>query len=513
MPAWAATRVGLLALALAVLMVSPSASAQQQSADYVVRSVGPQNLALDPPQLPSIAGFTRQAALRKIVRTTVGTVEVARMVELEAFDEFVGGDGRLQTWAQRQRRNPVAVVLTDGKFTLSDIAAATSPDLFEMTAAGVYLARVPVLVKHSATLVIDRQVRRLKLSRQGGAFLVNDGRLFIVDSELIAWDEQRQAPARYVSKKSFRPFLVSWGGSQTYLINSRFISLGYGASKSYGISFSQYSKGSKRHLVRSRPTGWIIDSHFDDLLYGFYCYEADDVAIIGSTYANNIVYGIDPHDRSERLIIAKNTAYGTKERHGIIVSREVNNSWIFDNESFDNTGSGIMLDRQSTGNVVANNKVHGNGSDGVTVYESPKNLLYANESIGNHAHGFRVRNSVGIKLYENIAVANRYTGINGHVRDLGGQERDLQLDPYDTQVSMVVVGGKLIHNGGGPIAIDQPISIELFNVDMLAPAAGTGVQMSGVLGEHLHTVLDLMVRQKRAVIIEPNDNVVRQVDG
>jgi len=497
---------------IAVLMpLTAGAAVANEFDSYVVRAVEPTGLSMPEPTLPDITGFTRESALNKIVRRRPGEISIRRMVDLIEFDEFVGRDGRLATWAERQRRNPVAIVLEGGLIRMSDILSAVEPYQLEAE-DGVYTLRLPLLVSASATLLIDDSVQSLRLSQQAGAFLVNDGRLFVTDTEVVAWDEENEAPAAYVKKKRFRPFLIAWGGSETYLLSSRFVNLGYGATKSYGISFSQYTKSVPRHKTRARPTGWILDSTFDGLLYGFYCYEADDVVIVNNVYENSVIYGIDPHDRSNRLIIARNTAYGTKERHGIIVSREVNDSWIFRNESYDNTGSGIMVDRQSTGNIVAYNKVHGNGSDGITIYESPENLLYANQSIGNRAHGYRVRNSVGIKLYENRAIANAYTGINGHVRTLNDPTRDLQLDPYDTRISMVVVGGRLIHNGGGPISIDQPVSVELYDVDMFAPANATGVEMSGVLGEHLPEVLDVMIRQRQAVVIEP-DNIQRRVDG
>ncbi len=502
---------GALCIAVSLLGAAPALGAQQASG-YVVRSVEPSNLAMSPPELPDVSGYTREAALNKIVRRSPGEVRLQRMVERVEFDEFVGSDGRLATWAQRQRQNPIAIVLSGGLFRLSDVQRAVDAYQLEVSGQGIYTLRLPLLIAASATLLIDGSVRSLRLSQQAGAFLVNDGRLFVADSEIVAWNETAGAPAAYVDKRHFRPFMVSWGGSETFLLNSRFVHLGYGGTKSYGITFSQYSKSVDRHRHRRRPTGWILDSTFEGLLYGFYCYEADDVVIVNNTYKNSVVYGIDPHDRSNRLIIARNTAFGTQKRHGIIVSREVNNSWVFRNESYDNTGSGIMVDRQSTGNIVAYNKVHGNGSDGITIYESPDNLLYANQSIGNEAHGYRVRNSVGIKLYENRAIANAYTGINGHIRTLNDPTRDLSLDPYDTRISMVVVGGRLIHNGGGPISIDQPVSVELYDVDMFAPANNTGVQMSGVLGQHLPEVLDVMIRQRQAVVIEP-DNARRKVDG
>src|SRR3546814_2641288 len=82
--------------------------------------------------------------------------------------------------------------------------------------------------------------------------------------------------------------------------------------------------------------------------------------------------------RSRRLIIAGNKAHDTKEKHGIIVSREVDDSWIINNQAYDNALSGIVIDRNSVNNVVAHNRVYRNHADGITIYESPKTLIWQN---------------------------------------------------------------------------------------------------------------------------------------
>jgi poly(beta-D-mannuronate) C5 epimerase len=239
------------------------------------------------------------------------------------------------------------------------------------------------------------------------------------------------------------------------------------------------------------------------MYYGFYCYEARDVVIKGNTYRDNVVYGIDPHDRSHGLIIADNSVYGTQKKHGIIISREVNDSWIFNNRVYDNKLSGLVIDRNSVNNLIAFNEIYRNYSDGITVYESPDNLLWGNRIIGNRRHGIRVRNSVNIRMYENLSISNGLTGIYGHIKDLSDTDRNIALDPFDTEVSMQVVGGRLAGNGSGPLSIDSPLSVELYRVDLLAPTKSTGISFSGVLGERQEEILDLLVRQQKAVLIDP----------
>jgi poly(beta-D-mannuronate) C5 epimerase len=223
----------------------------------------------------------------------------------------------------------------------------------------------------------------------------------------------------------------------------------------------------------------------------------------GNTYRDNIVYGIDPHDRSERLIIAENTVFGTKKKHGIIISREVNNSWLINNKSYDNKLSGLVLDRNSVNNLVAYNEIYQNHSDGITVYESSDNLIWGNQVLANQRHGIRLRNSTNIRLYENLSAGNKLSGVYGHIKDLSNTDRNIELDPFDTQVSMIVVGGKLAGNGSAPLSIDSPLSVELYRVELLAPSKSSGISFAGILGEKQDEILDLMVRRGKAVLIDP----------
>jgi poly(beta-D-mannuronate) C5 epimerase len=195
--------------------------------------------------------------------------------------------------------------------------------------------------------------------------------------------------------------------------------------------------------------------------------------------------------------------YGTQKKHGIIISREVDDSWIINNKTYDNKLSGIVLDRNSVRNLVAYNEVYQNHADGITIYESSDNLLWGNKVLNNARHGIRLRNSTNIRLYENISAANGLTGIYGHIKDLSNTDRNVALDPFDTEVSMIVVGGKLAANGSSPLSIDSPLSVELYRVEMLAPSKSTGISFAGILGERQDEILDLMVRRKLAVLIDP----------
>jgi mannuronan 5-epimerase len=509
------SRLGLAALVAALCGGAHAASqkpapanqkAPEQAKEYVVRAVPGDGLTLAPPKLPDLRGFTSQAVLEMVPTKPRGQAVIKRMVEVTTLREFVGGGvGRLREWAARQTQNPRVIVIEHGVMTPADLVKAVGKEHFEQTAPGVYVLRLPLLVGRDASFHIDGKTKEFRLSLERGAFLANDGKLFITGTRLLGWREQENQPATFRSEQEFRPYLISWGGAKLYIADSYVAHLGYEASKAYGVSISQYSPHMDAMLKQPRPTGWILHSEFVDNWYAFYCYEADDIAIIGNTYRDNIMYGIDPHDRSKRLIIAGNLVSGTKKKHGIIISREVNDSWIIGNRVLASKLSGIVIDRNSTNNVVAYNEVTKNATDGITIYESSNNLLWGNRAIGNARHGFRMRNSVDIRLYDNVAVANALSGIYGHIKDLTGTDRDLKLDPFELNISMIIVGGRLIFNGSGPVTIDRPLSTELYNVELLAPSKKVGIQMTGVLGRHQLEILDILVRQRKAALIEPAD--------
>lgn len=501
----------LLASAAAFATVEPAAPAKpatvakelQQAKTYTVSSAPTAPLELAKPKLPDVSGYTAEAIAAKIVRSKAGKISVRRMMQEDALKDFIGGDNKMAEWVVRQHGIPQAIFVDDGYMNLKDLAKKVPKQYFSETSPGVFLSRLPIVVGRHGILEIDKQTQELRLSQEGGAFLVNDGQLFVRDTKITGWREKDNGPATFNSPKEFRPFLLSWGGTETYIANSKIASFGYANSKSYGVSISQYTPNMAKVLKRPEPTGWIVGSEFSDMWYGFYCYETRDFVVKGNTYKDNIVYGIDPHDRSHGLIIADNTVYGTKKKHGIIISREVNDSFIFNNRSYDNKLSGLVIDRNSVNNLIAHNEIYQNHTDGITLYESADNLLWGNKVISNRRHGIRIRNSVNIRLYENVAMANGLTGVYGHIKDLSNTDRDIKLDPFDAQVSLIVVGGELAANGSGPLSIDSPLSVELYRVSMLAPTKSSGISFTGILGERQDEILDLLVRQQKAVLIDP----------
>jgi poly(beta-D-mannuronate) C5 epimerase len=491
-------------------------AAQPLVQNYLVLAGTPKDLkrlATNAPKLPDLSPYTVEAAQRKIVRTPTGHASVSSMLTELSFSSFKGHDERLREWAMRQSSLPKVISISGGYMTPRDLKRELPPQYFDEPEKGVFVARLPIDIKPGATLHIGEDVKDFRLSFDRGAFLVNEGKLFITGSRLEGWNEAKRGPSEYRDKHEFRPFIVSWAASETYIVKSVVAHLGFAATKAYGVSISQFSPKLEPVFKRPRPTGWLLDSEFFDNWYGFYCYEADDVVILRNNYHDNIKYGIDPHDRSRRLIIAENKTSGTKEKHGIIVSREVNDSFIFNNKSFENELSGIVVDRSSVNNVVAHNEVYRNRADGITVYESPNTLLWQNLVVGNYRHGIRVRNSIDADLRDNVAIGNGLSGIYGHIKNLNETGRNLRLDPFSQTISMTVVGGMLVSNGSGPVTIDQPLSLELYDVDFRRPARDLGIRLTGVLGKYQEQVLDILMRRKLPVVVRPATGAATEASG
>lgn len=473
-------------------------------ARYRITSADAETQAFVPPVLPDLAPYTPANMARRIARRPQGVISVASLLNEPGFKSLTSAVGQgLSELATRQQDGLRAIFIEHGHVGLPELARYLPSGLFEQTAPGIFVARLPILVRHGATLELGPAVKTLRLSQERGAMLAVEGTLYVHDSAIIGWSEAANAPARFRHEREFRPFIVGWGGAKLYIADSRIAHLGYASTKAFGLSLSQYSTTVAQRKIWARPTGWFLNNEITDLWYGFYTWEADDVVLRGNRFHANIQYGIDPHDRSRRLIIAENIASGTRRKHGIIISRDVDDSYIIGNRSFENRLSGIVLDRQCSNNVIAHNLTYRNQSDGIVLSESPDNLVWNNLSTGNLHHGIRLRNATGIRIQDSSAIANGLAGIYGVARDLAGTGRDLHEDPYRAAMSMQISGGQLSANGSGPINLDDPDRVSIHAVDLRTPQRELGYRLGGALLPFQIEVLDLLLRQKRVAILGP----------
>lgn len=461
------------------------------------------------PELPDISQYTYDNVISRKndwMRREQGDVVVDKMFDSDVLHDFTAGE-RATEWAKRQTSFPKAIYIRDGFVTLEQMAEALQDTPYFEKQENHCIIRLPLVVEHSGALDLENDYcQQVRFSQDRGSFLAVSGVLFVLDTELIAWNEEHQKSALFKNKKEFRPFLVTWTGSELYIANSTITSFGYHKSKSYGLSVANYSESILHKWEEKNPIAWIIDSTFIDMYYGFYCYDSDNLVVLRNTYIDNVVYGIDPHDYSNNLIIAYNEVSGTKLKHGIIVSREVSNSWIFNNKSYDNKLSGFVLDRKSSNNVVANNVSLNNGSDGITFYESDDNLVYNNEVMGNRKHGIRARNSTNIHLQNNKVVANGGYGVYGHVKNLDATPRDFKLDPYTYAVSMTLNGDILAANDSGAVHIDKQNSIAMRDLELRFSKSGYQTYFGGSLESFHNQIIEALLLEKKVAVVRAVDN-------
>jgi len=401
-------------------------------------------------ELPDISSYSVENVLKQVPTDRSGVAQIIPTQDEPILSETFRKD-RMKGFQERQGSESTQVIeLRGGAITLGEVARQLDDENVLSIEDGVATLRLPILVKNDATLIIDGQTTpEVRLSTARGAFIANAGNLYILQTKVTSWNQKKSQPSEFQNKKEFRPFISSYIRSSTYLAGSSFHHLGYHAPTSYGISLSSQPEREDPSKINEWPTGVIVGNTFHGIYYGFYSYEARGVAIVNNVYEDCILYGIDPHDRSTELIIAKNTTRGTRERHGIIGSRGISNSFIFDNASYANAGSGIMLDRRCFENVICDNKVFSNGQ-GIAIYESFSNVIADNLVVGNTKSGIRARNSSEILVLGNEVVANGDYGLEFSAKRLKDHKKRAERgDTYDQSVRVSIFDNVISGNQGG----------------------------------------------------------------
>jgi parallel beta-helix repeat protein len=374
---------------------------------------------------------------------------------------LLGLDGQDRLVSRQKNTVSRVIMLKGGIFDLRSIVERIRVDIDPSEVLNIKdriaTLRLPILIGHDAELVIsDAEIDELRLSTERGAFINSGGKLFMVGTEMSGWSETKAAPQYlvYKNKYDFRPFIAAWSGTGTYAADMTFRMMGSSQPKSYGMSVTS---GPKRlqgaQDAYPAPTSVMVDSTFDNLYYGFYSYESGGVELIGNEYVDNIVYGPDPHDRSRGYRLAYNTAYGTHEKHGLIISREVDDAYFIGNLTFENKGAGIMLDRESIGAMIYANTGFANQQDGLALFESDCSVVVANDFSGNRLSGIRVRNSRDAFVQGNDLRNNIRAGVEVYTSHLekavSGKTRDFGYDPYWPETTAQVAGNHIEGNSFG----------------------------------------------------------------
>ncbi len=331
-------------------------------------------------------------------------------------------------------RDTVVVAGSEGA-TLGAVAAALErPDLLAEIAPGEWLLSTSVEIGPGASLEIaGPEVRWLKLRSDDTGFVsikARGGRLVIADTCVSSWDPGRQQVDENIADG--RSFVLARDGSWMAIYRSRLHHLGYQANESYGLAWRLAGTG-----------GEIIDSELAHNFYGLYSYQVQGLVIRGNVVRNSVLYGIDPHTESNRLliednvahhngkhgiilaegcsdsIVRNNTAYAN-ELHGIVLYSGSNNNLLEGNTSYNNGLQGINLNGVVNSRVV-DNTVYANGQDGIGVGQgSSDNLIAANVVRSNRDHGIYLYSEAhGNRIEENHVSDNGRYGI--YVKSTGNR--------------------------------------------------------------------------------------------
>ena len=432
-------------------------------------------------QLPSLSQYTVEHVASLAPSNYDGKVNLRLASDIRLLDEAFRNKRGEDLRRRQGTEDAQAIIIDEGAVSLSMLCKEID-DRYAVNLDGEVTLSLPLMIGPGATLVIDgSQTPVVRLSTDSGAFIANAGQLHCTGAKVTSWSASDEGPTRFENKSDFRPFIASYVRSETYATGSQFEHLGFAAPTAYGFSLSSHPERELGPVRDDWPMGMIVDCEFRGLYYGFYSFEARDVAIVGNLYDGCIVYGIDPHDRSVRLIIARNETTGTVEKHGIIGSRDVSHSVIFDNESHHNHGAGIMLDRNCEHNLVVNNRVYNNGQ-GIAVYESSENLLHGNLVAFNKQSGVRVRNSASIEVSENTIAGNGGFALEAYSKRLDDHEKRAKRGDLYQEILSVDFGNNRIAGNGGVAKANNLGLLRLGHterdVDLGAISAELGVGLS-----------------------------------
>jgi len=67
------------------------------------------------------------------------------------------------------------------------------------------------------------------------------------------------------------------------------------------------------------------------------------------------------------------------------------------------------------------------------------------------------------------------------------------------------MGGQYTGNGSGPINVEEPYEISLYDLDLRTPQRALGFRMGGVLLAFQTELLDILINQKRVAVLERRD--------
>lgn len=238
-------------------------------------------------------------------------------------------------------------------------------------------------------------VLRLKSDNTGSEYdfieiRADRGEIDIDSTTITSWDTAVLGPdTDHSNGRAFiraRSRLINGNASESRMDikNSDIGYLGYQGSEAYGLSWKVLGNHSQNPELYDLVGvyGDVTNNDIHHLHFGIYTYGGESMEFVGNTVRDNNVYGIDPHDDSDNILIHDNDVFGNGT-HGIICSRRCDNLTITNNRSNSNGGNGIMLHRSVTDSLVDGNVTNDNLDSGLALYQSHDNTVTNNEALRN----------------------------------------------------------------------------------------------------------------------------------
>lgn len=300
-------------------------------------------------------------------------------------------------------QNLNALVIDHGNTSLSSLQAILEQaNALSILPDGSWLLRRNLIINKDAQLTIDGQAfPRLLLKSDSSGFIwikALGGRLMIEDACISSWDAGLQAVDH--NYEDGRSFILARDGARMDIHSSDISYLGYMADESYGLAWRLEG-----------TSGELLDSRISNNFYGMYTYAVSNMHIRGNEVHHNVRYGIDPHTRSNHMLIENNIAHDNGKQ-GIILAEGCSDSIIRNNIVYANGIHGIVVYQQSNRAIVEGNQSYDNASQGINVNDSQDVIVRNNHVYGNHEDGIGIgqqaRNNI---ITGNTVLANARDGI------------------------------------------------------------------------------------------------------
>ncbi|HEY8189606.1 MAG TPA: hypothetical protein VIF12_02905, partial [Micavibrio sp.] len=184
--------------------------------NYAFHNVPDHSLDQTPPAIspaPDYSGYTMDAMIAKIPPLEPGLVRSIQMPMNMGFEKFNEIRRRVEFSGLQKREIPYAIEIMSGVYDIETLFAKIDDPLILSKSGESYLLHLPVYIGPDATLIIRGKPPgtgkspepRLdfRMSSVSGAFIVNGGKLFVIDANVQGWNDKNDTPSIYETNKKF----------------------------------------------------------------------------------------------------------------------------------------------------------------------------------------------------------------------------------------------------------------------------------------------------------------------